>query len=495
MGGYLGLIMYVMAVIMLVPLIMIAFVPSEARYAPTFVLTAALLGAIGFLLRFAFKLKEQAALDFNESSVVVFLTWAILSLAGTIPYMAISGMTFTQAVFDSISGWTTTGLSLLDIPKAPAIILFYRAWAQFVGGAGIAIIMLASLTGVGSQQIYSAEGKGTLIKPNVLASTRIVLKLYMGYFVLGTVAYLICGMRMFDAVVHCFAAISTGGFSNYVQSMGYFNSPAIEFISIVLMILGNLSFLMGYYIVKGKFRHMWRNGEVRVLTLSLLVSIPVLFLAVTSRIYSSASFAFRDACFEAVSALTTTGFSLVNYTQPMWYDSGVFILTLLMLVGGGTCSTAGGIKQYRIYMLYKSVLWHIKASLMPNHTVSKKYVWEGDLKSYPDASSFRRIANFVFLYLSIYVTGVIILALSTNPATGTPYSLRDAMFEFASSLGTVGLTIGVSSTSAPQHVIWVESIGMLLGRLEIYVVFLALIKLFRDSVGHISIRRNAQRAA
>jgi trk system potassium uptake protein TrkH len=485
--------MYVMAIVMLVPLLMVAFVPSEARYASTFVFTAALLGAIGFLLRNAFKLKEQAALDFNESSVVVFLTWAILSVAGAIPYMAISGMSFAHAVFDSISGWTTTGLSLLDIPKAPVIILFYRAWAQFVGGAGIAIIMLASLTGVGSQQIYSAEGKGTLIKPNVLASARIVLNLYLGYFIAGTVAYLICGMSLFDAVVHCFAAISTGGFSNYVQNMGYFNSPAIEFVSMVLMILGNLSFLMGYFIVKGKFRHIWRNGEVRVLVLSLLVSIPVIFLAVTSRLYSSASFAFRDACFEAVSALTTTGFSLVNYTQPMWFDSGIFILTLLMLIGGGTCSTAGGIKQYRIYMLYKSVLWNIKASLMPSHAVSKKYVWEGDLKSYPDASSFRGIANFVFLYLSIYVVGVIILALSTNPVTGAPYSLRDAMFEFASSLGTVGISIGVSTPSAPLQVIWAESIGMLLGRLEIYVVFLAVIKLIRDSTGRISIRRNAQR--
>ncbi|MDY0150992.1 MAG: potassium transporter TrkG [Candidatus Cloacimonas sp.] len=131
-------------------------------------------------------------------------------------------------------------------------------------------------------------------------------------------------------------------------------------------------------------------------------------------------------------------------------------------------------------MLYKSAIWRIKTSLYPSQVVTKNFVWEGDIKAYQDDTKIRGIADFVWLYLFFYVVGVTILAFSTNPATGTLFSIRDAMFEFASSLSTVGLSIGVTTTAAPGLVIWTESIGMLLGRLEFYVVFLALIKIGKD---------------
>lgn len=485
-GNYLGLLMLVMSAVMLFPVIVLAFVPGDYIYAPAFLSTAAIMAGIGLFLRASLGRTGLQALDFKESSIVVFITWASISVAGALPYMMISGMSFSHAVFDSISGWTTTGLSLLDIPKAPAIILFYRAWAQFIGGAGIAIIMLASLTGVGAQHIYSAEGKGTLIKPNVLASARIVVSLYLGYFFLGVTAYLLWGMNLLDAVVHCFAAISTGGFANYANSFGYYDSAMVEFITIVLMILGNLSFLTGYFIVKGKFKSIVRNGEIKVLTASLLLAIPIIFFGVTSHLYITGGKALRVAIFETVSAITTTGFSTVNYNDPNWFDSGIFIMIILQLIGGGTCSTAGGIKQYRVYMMYKSVLWHIKTSLRPSQAVTRNFIWEGDQKGYVSDNKFREIGSFVFLYMAIYIVGVSVIAFSTDPATGLPYHLRDAMFEFASSIGTVGLSIGVTSVNAPLQVVWAQSVGMLLGRLEIFVVFFALIKLFRDSLYRVS---------
>ncbi len=481
-GTYLGLLFLVMAGVMLIPLLCLFFVPREAIFAPAFIVPAAILAGLGLLLRYGLRLHKLSSLDFNESSVVVLVTWVAISLGGAIPYILISGMSFSHAVFDSVSGWTTTGLSLLDIPHAPVILLFYRAWTQFIGGAGIAIIMLASLTGVGAQHLYSAEGKGTLIKPNVLASARIVVSLYLGYFLFGTAAYLVLGMNLLDAVVHCFAAISTGGFANYTQSFGYFNSALVEFVTIILMILGNLSFLTGYFIAKGKLKSILRNGELKVLTVSLLIAIPLVFLGVTSGIYSTGSKALRVAVFETISAITTTGFSTVNYNDPTWADSGVFILIVLMLIGGGTCSTAGGIKQYRVYMMYKSVLWHLKKSLMPEQAISRNYIWEGDQKGYVNDSKFRGIGSFVFLYMALYIVGVTIIAFSIDPTTGQPYHLKEAMFEFASSIGTVGLSVGVSTTSAPLLVIWTETIGMLLGRLEFFVVFLAVIKLGKDAI-------------
>ena len=480
MGSYLGQILNIMALVMLFPAIIIACHPHEAGQLPPFLLAALILAGIGVLLRFVLCRGVLSALDFSESSIVIFLTWAIMSVVGAIPYLINSGMSFPHSIFDAVSGWTTTGLSLLDISQAPNIMLFYRAWTQFIGGAGFAIIMLSSLTGVGAQQIYSAEGKGTLIKPNVLASARIVVTLYLGYFLLGTAAYLIWGMKPLDAVVYCFCAISTGGFGNQLQSVGYFDSAAVEFITIVLMLLGNLSFLTGYFIFKGKIRAVLRNGEFKVLFYSLLVAIPLVFFGLTSQIFASLGKAARVAVFETVSAITTTGFFTVDYNRPLWSEAGVFILILLQLIGGGTCSTAGGIKQHRIYMAYKSILWQIKASLKPGKALIRNYIWEGDLKTYIQESGLRGIGVFILLYLCLYTVGVLLIAFSVNPVTLAHYSLRDAMFEYASSLGTVGLSIGVSVPTAPLQVIWAETIGMFLGRLEIFVVIFALAKLFRD---------------
>lgn len=482
LGAYWGLLFPIMSLIFLVPLLTLPFTSGETTYAPVFIYTAAIMAGVGFFLRFGLKLKRLDPLDFQESSLVVLVTWIAISLAGALPYMMISRMNFTNAVFDSVSGWTTTGLSLLDLTAPPVIILFYRAWTQLVGGAGIAIIMLAALTGTGSYNIYSAEGKGTLIKPNVLASARIVIQLYGLYMILGIVLYLLAGMNLLDSLVHCFAAISTGGFGNYPQNMGYFDSATIEAITILLMILGNISFLMGYFLIKGKFKYIFRNGEIRVMFFSLLAAIPLIYIFCTRMLFPEASKAFRVAVFEAVSALTTTGFSTVSYNDPLWAESGVFILTILMLIGGGTCSTAGGIKQYRVYLLYKSIIWQIKSSLLPSAAVKKEFIWEGDQRSWDQNSKLRGVGNFVFIYLAFFAVGTLIIACSRDTLTGLSYPLRDSMFEFASSLGTVGLSIGVSTTHAPLHVIWVETIGMLLGRLEFFVVFLGMIKLAKDTV-------------
>lgn len=481
LGAYWGLPFPVISLIFLVPLLTLPFTTGEMHYAPVFVITAAIMAGVGIFLRYGMGLKRLEPLDFQESSLVVLFTWIVICVAGAVPYMLISGMNFTHAVFDSVSGWTTTGLSLLDLSAPPVIILFYRAWTQLVGGAGIAIIMLAALTGTGSYNIYSAEGKGTLIKPNVLASARIVVQLYGLYMILGIVLYLLAGMNLLDSVVHCFAAISTGGFGNYPQSMGYFDSATIEAITILLMILGNISFLMGYFLIKGKFKYIFRNGEIRVLFFSLLASIPLIYIFCTRLLFPEASKAFRVAVFEAVSALTTTGFSTVSYNDPLWAESGVFILTILMLIGGGTCSTAGGIKQYRVYLLYKSIIWQIKASLLPPAAIKKEFIWEGDQRSWDQNSKLRGVANFVFIYLAFFAVGTLVIACSRDTLTGMYYPLRDSLFEFASSLGTVGLSLGVSTTHAPLHVIWIETIGMLLGRLEFFVVFLGLIKLGKDT--------------
>jgi trk system potassium uptake protein TrkH len=343
---------------------------------------------------------------------------------------------------------------------------------QFGGGAGLVIIMLAAIVGPGGPGLSIAEGRTDQLVPNVRQSAKLVFTLYSAYILIGIIAYYLAGMTFFDAINHAIPAVSTGGFSTRVESIGYWNSPTIEAITIVLMIFGTLNFLTSYTLLRGKFSAFAKNGEVRLMVVLIPVFFFILLLFVCQNLYPTLEKSIRVAIFEPVSALSTTGFSTVLYNN--WKSTGIFSLIILMLIGGGTCSTAGGIKQYRIYLLYKSIIWEIKRLLLPRNSIQENYIWQGDQKVYITDGTLRTIVAFVSLYMITYFTGSGILMLHG-------YSIGDSMFEFASSLGTVGLSIGITNLSAPALVLWTETIGMFLGRLEFFVIFVGSFKLVKDS--------------
>ncbi len=237
------------------------------------------------------------------------------------------------------------------------------------------------------------------------------------------------------------------------------------------MIFGNLNFLTAYTLLKGRFRAFSRNGEIRLQALLIPLGALVIFVTVTPELYPQLGKAIRVSLFETVTALTTTGFSTVPYTK--WNDAGVYMLIILMLIGGGACSTAGGIKQFRVYMLYRSLLWEFKRMLLPRNTITEPFVWQGDVKEYVADARVRQTGAFVFLYFLIYAAGVFVLTASGN-------GMKESLFEFASSLSTVGLTIGVTLPGSPAAALWAETIGMFLGRLEFFIVFIGIVKLCRD---------------
>jgi trk system potassium uptake protein TrkH len=296
--------------------------------------------------------------------------------------------------------------------------------------------------------------------------------IYSGYTIAGIAALHLVGMSWFDAINHSFAAVSTGGFSTRVENIGYWNSPAVEAVTIPLMILGNLSFLTAWTLLRGRFRAVGRNGEVRLMAVVIPLSAMLLFLLTCRGLYPTLGKAARVAVFETVTALTTTGFSTVGYGN--WDSFGCFVLIVLMLIGGGTCSTAGGIKQYRIYMLWENLLWELRRAFLPRTAVVERAVWEADRPVFVTDSRLRQIGTFVFLYLMLYVIGTAIL-------TAHGYGLKESLFEYASSIGTVGISIGVTMPTTPPAVLWTQTLGMLLGRLEFLVVFTGVAKLIRDA--------------
>ncbi len=467
----LGAVCILLGAIMLTPLVALAFWPAEAADARGFVVPAAVLILAGFALWRALR-GHAADLTLTEGGVIVLLGWTTAVLFSAWPLMTVQGLNFTQAVFEAMSGWTTTGLSVVDLAKAGHCVLLWRSIIQLFGGAGIAIIMLAAVTGPTGPAVGAAEGRDQLV-PNVRRSAKIVMMIYSGYAIAGTVALWLAGMTWFDAVNHCFPAISTGGFGTHPESIGYWDSPEIEVVLMVLMIMGNLNFVTAWVLLRGRFRDVCRNGEVRLMAVLIPLSAVLVFVFTCRALYPALGKAARIAVFETVSALTTTGFSLV-VCYPGWNGFGVFVLIVLMLVGGGTCSTAGGIKQYRVYMLWKALVWELRRPFRPRTAIAQESVWEAERQVFVTDARLRLIGVFVFLYIATWLVGSAVLM-----AHG--FGLKESLFEFASAEGTVGLSIGLTLPTNPPAVLWTMTVGMFLGRLEFFVIFVSAVKLLRDA--------------
>lgn len=469
--GYTGLLSLIASLLILSPLALLIVYPAEMAVAWGFLLPGLVLGVPGLVLWRRLTPRPAISLTIQEGAVIVVLSWFLAIVAGMVPFLAISGLNLTQALFESTSGWTTAGLSVLDVGHSSPLVLFYRSVLQLAGGAGLAIIMLSALAGPVGPGLTIAEGRSEQLLPHVRRSARLVLTMYTGYVVVGILALAAAGMNWFDAVNHAFASLSTGGFSTRAESIAYWNSPLIEAVTIVLMLLGTLNFLTAYTLFQRKFRAAVRNSEVQQTVILILLGAIILLVGTTAGLYSSLGEDVRVALFNAVSALSTTGFSTVDYVQ--WNGLGWLVLILLMFMGGGTGSTAGGIKQYRIHVLLKGLVWEFRRRMLPRSAVTEPGLWRGEQRQFLSDSHLRQVAMFVFLYLVAAFLGAGLIA-----AYG--YPLGDSLFEFTSALGTVGISVGITGADAPAGVLWIEMAAMVLGRLEFFTVAVGTLKLFGD---------------
>lgn len=469
--GYIGTIIIGAGITLLIPLLVLIVYRNEINQAKYFIIPAFFSFVIGYFMRKSMKHGEEATLTLQEGGIIIIGAWFSAAIICALPFIFSGQLNFTQAVFESVSGLTTTGLSVMDVTKTANVFLLWRSIMQFFGGAGLAVVMLSAIIGPHGLGLYIAEGRSDRLLPNVAKSTKLIMQIYIGYILAGTFLYIIAGMPWFDAINHAIAAVSTGGFSTKTASIGAYNSVSIEFITIILMLLGNINFAANYVLLKGQIKRFFQIGEIRFMFFTLAVTIPLVFFSSLIGLYSTIGKSIRVSIFELVSALTTTGFSTVTYKD--WGAFAVFVMIILMLIGGGAGSTAGGIKQYRVYVLIKSLIWNIKGYLIPKNIVRQNYVNRPEGKFYVDDRHIVDVSSFTMLYMIVYILGVSVLILNG-------YSLQDSLFEYASSLSTVGLSVGITAANAPVPVLWVETIGMMLGRLEFIVVFFTGIKLIKD---------------
>ena len=469
--AYSGLICLIAGLLILSPLVLLPAYQQQASVAWGFLLPGLLLSLPGFFLWRRLRPRTAVSLSTQEGKVIVLLCWIAAISIGAVPFLAVSRLGLLQALFESTSGWTTAGLSVIDVEHASPLILFYRSVLQLAGGAGLAILMLSALGGPVGPGLSIAEGRTEQLLPHVRQSAKLVLSLYASYVVLGTLGLAVAGMSWFDAVNHAFTALSTGGFSTRTESIAYWQSPAIEAVIVILMLLGTTNFLTAYTLLKGRFRAVVQNSEIRLTALLVILGSGVVFFGGTAGWGGALGQRLRVAIFNTVSALSTTGFATADYRP--WTGLGWLVLMLLMLIGGATGSTAGGVKQYRIYVLYRGLVWEFRRRLLPRHAVTEPDVWKGDLRLFIDDRHLREVALFVLLYVSTLIAGVAVL-------TAHGYPLPDSIFEYTSALSTVGVSVGITAANAPPGVLWAEMAAMILGRLEFFAIVIGLVSLMRD---------------
>ena len=307
-----GMILVLSGGVMLTPLVLLTVHPEEAAHASAFRLPAGCLVVLGSVLWRVFGSASRVTLSIQEGGIIVLTSWIAVILFSAWPFVPVLGLSFSRAVFESVSGWTTTGLSVVDVTRAGPMILLWRGVIQLAGGAGLAVIMVSAIVGPTGVGISSAEGRGDQLVPQVRQSARLVLIIYLGYAAAGILAYVLAGLSLFDAVNHAFAAVSTGGFSTRPESIGYWDSTAVEAVTLALMLVGNLSFVTAWFLWRGRLSTVVRNGEVRLMAVFIPISAAAVFLFTCRTIYPQLGKSIRVAVFETVSALTTTGFSTVG---------------------------------------------------------------------------------------------------------------------------------------------------------------------------------------
>ena len=428
--------------------------------------------ATGFGLRFYTRKNTNKELKKRDGYLVVTLGWVVMSLFGTLPYL-ISGAIphFTDAFFETMSGFTTTGASILnDIEAVPKGILFWRSLTQWIGGMGIIVLAVAilPLLGIGGMQLFVAEAPGITpdkLQPRIQETAKRLWLIYLGLTVLETVLLMAGGMNFYDAVNHALTTMATGGFSTKNDSVAYFDSPFIQYVIIIFMFLAGTSFTLTYFGLKGKFKKIWGNEEFRVyslFTLSITILVMVTILIVANEGFEKS---FRDALFQAVSIITTTGYVTADYTA--WAPFLTVVFFILMFVGGSAGSTAGGVKVVRHIALFKNSFLELKRQLHPSAVIPVRISGKA-----VERTIVFNVLAFIMIYILIFILGAILLS-SMNIDFSTAFGA------VATTLGNIGPGIGAVGPldnffAIPSAGKWLLSFLMLLGRLELFTVLMLL---------------------
>lgn len=452
--AYMGILLEIFAVFLILPTV-VALIYNEPL--TMFLIPMIVSLFCGVILDKNFR---RAQMDLNEGLTLTAITFIFFSFIGSIPYYSIFAGSEAPALnsfFEAMSGFTTTGLTVIEDTSAiPKSILFWRSETQWLGGIGIIIIFLSILSRLrtSSTSLYEAQGYTEKLEPTIYHTTRRMMKIYFTYSILGMLLLHFSGLDPFEAITTTFSSISTGGFivrSDIFTTAG----DATLAVICILMLTGSINFMIHDKIFKMRIKDALRNVEVRSMAATIIISSVVIYILTSET---------KISIFQTISAITATGFTLTEIaplSTPV-----ILILTILMYIGSSSGSTAGGIKQMRLVISLKTIPWTIKKMVSPRSAIIPLKIQGNPI----DENTIRLTGTVIFTYTVALVIGTMILIFAG-------YSATESFFQVTSAQGTVGLNIiDIAQAGAITKITLI--LNMLLGRLEIFPILILISNIF-----------------
>lgn len=448
----------------------VALMYSEPEYLD-FLITALIAAAPGIFVKYLSR-HDKRGFQKREGFIIVSSVWIVFSLIGSLPFIFSGSIpNFTNAFFETISGFTTTGSSILNnIEELPHGILFWRSIIQWMGGMGIIVLSLAimPILGIGGMQLFVAEAPGPTtdkLHPRITEAAKRLWLIYLGLTIAETLLLMLGGMSLFDAVNHAFTTMATGGYSTKQASVAYYNSPFIHYVISLFMIIAGMNFALAYFGFKLQFRKIFQNEEFRyyLFFIFIFTAIATVLLYFEGNISFEKSF--RDSLFQVVSLITTTGYATADYL--LWSPFLWLLMFIVMFFGGSSGSTGGGMKIMRIAILLKNTALEFKRLLHPNAVIPVRFN-----KKVIKPQIVSNILAFIVLYVSIFILGTAVMS-------GFGLDFETSMGSVIATLGNIGPGIGDVGPAAnfadiPAGGKWFLSFLMLIGRLELFTVLILL---------------------
>ena len=480
-GYIVGALLVWIASIMILPFLVSIY--YKDGFSHTFLYSGLLTLFVGLSLFLFFRArkKSEMVLTHREGLAIVGIGWMFASLFGALPFYfstSVLNITFADAIFESVSGFTTTGASIFsNVEILPKSILFWRSLSHWLGGMGIIVLSLAILPflGIGGMQLYKAEVPGPSpdkLKPRIQDTAASLWKVYLFFTALQISLYIFGDMPLFDAICHSFSTMATGGFSTKNVSIAFYDSSYIDIVTTIFMIIAGVNFSLYFFFTNNKATELFKDQEFHFYmkvfaTITLIITLYLTFSSYYK--YGSIGEALRYASFQVASILTTTGFSSANYEQ--WSFGPQGLLFLCMFIGGCVGSTAGGMKCMRIQLLNKNLSLELHKQIHPRMVSNVK--WNNKAIS---SETLKGVQSFCMLWVALYITCSIVLTL-------LGVDLLTAFTATAACIANVGPGFGaVGPLDNYGHfsdlVKWVLSFAMLLGRLEIYALFILIVPEF-----------------
>lgn len=458
----LGFLLIVEAACML-PSVFVSLIYRQDDFS-AFIITIVILLAFGVAL---YSIKPRNLNIYSRDGfAIVSIGWIMVSLFGALPFIFSGAIpSFTDAFFECVSGFSTTGASILnEVESLPKGILFWRSSTHWLGGMGVLVLTLAVLpkAGASTYQIMRAESPGPnpdKLVPKIAQSARILYAIYMALTGITIVMLIVSGMPLFDSFIHGMGAAGTGGFSNMNRSIGEYNNLFSEIVITVAQLVFGVNFTLYYYLLKGNVKSIFKDEEFRFYIGTYVVAVLIITINITGPIFGSAWESLRYATFQASTIMSTTGYSTTDFN--LWPTLSKAILVLLMFIGSCAGSTAGGLKCIRIIVLSKTIKREIRKVIHPRSV----YAVKTGGKSL-DESVLTGVSAFFFTYVAIFTIACIIIAFNGKDLITTFTSVVASISNIGPGLGAVGPYGSYADFSTLSK--YVLSFLMLFGRLEIF---------------------------